>query len=288
MKNKNPLLSIIIPQYNEEKDILDCLKSLSSQSYQKFEIIVVDDGSTDNSLKIIKDFSRKNKKIKVLEQNHGGPGMARNLGAERSKGEILIFVDADMTFDNDYLKKLIQPIIEEETIGTENEIQSSNYKKNIWTRCAGKWSFDGTYETRKIFRALLKDKFFEMGCFDPKYGYADDQTFFLKYGVKPKIAKGSICYHKNPETLKELYKQNRWMGASIDNFMLEVPIIKYFSPFFLIAITPIAIPILSIRKSHRNDDWKNLFPWMFIFMGVRYFGTISGIFRKIFLNKNVR
>ena len=286
----NPLLSIIIPQYNEEKDILDCLESLSLQTYKNFEIIVIDDGSTDNSLKMIKDFAKKNKKIKILEQNHRGPGIARNLGAEESKGEILVFVDADMTFDKDYLKNLIQPILNENenAIGTENEIQSSNYKKNIWTRCAGKWSFDGTYETRKIFRALRKDKFFEMGCFDPKYGYADDQTFFLKYGVNPKIAKGSICYHKNPETLRELYGQNRWMGASIDNFTFEVPIIKYFVPFLLILISPMMIPILSIRKSHKNNDWKNLFPWMFIFMAVRYFGTVSGIFRKIFLNKNMR
>jgi glycosyltransferase involved in cell wall biosynthesis len=284
----NPLLSIIIPQYNEEKDILDCLESLSLQTYKNFEIIVIDDGSIDNSLEMIRNFEKKNKKVKVLEQNHKGPGMARNFGAEKSKGEILVFVDADMTFDKDYLKNLIQPIINEETIGTENEIQSSNYKKNIWTKCAGKWSFDGTYETRKIFRALQKDKFFEMGCFDPKYGYADDQTFFLKYGVKPKIAIGSICYHKNPETLKELYKQNRWMGASIDNLIFEIPIIKYFSPLFLIAISPITIAILSIRKSHKNNDWKNLFPWMFIFMTVRYFGTVSGIFRKIFLKKNVR
>ncbi|MDO8623481.1 MAG: glycosyltransferase family A protein [archaeon] len=288
--NKNPLLSVIIPQYNEEKDISDCLKSLENQTYKKIEIIVVDDGSTDNSLELIKNFS---KKIKILQQNHKGPGEARNLGAKNAKGEILIFVDADMMFDKDYLKYLVKPIIEEGVIGTENEMQiSTNYNKEnmdkIWARCAGKWSFDGTFKNRKIFRAIKKDKFLEMGGFDSSLGYADDQTFFLKYNLRPVIAIGSICYHKNPETLKELYKQNRWMGASIDNKLLKIPIIKHLVPFFLILISPIAIPILSLRKCQKNKDWKILFLWMVIFMIFRYFGTVSGIFRKVYLNKNVR
>jgi len=290
MKIKNPKLSVIIPQYNEEKDIVECLKSLFNQSYKNFEIIVVDDGSTDNSLNLIKQFS---KKVKILQQDHRGPGIARNLGANNSKGEILIFVDADMTFDVDYLKNLVKPIIENEITGTENEIQvSTNYnrenREKIWARCAGKWSFDGTYKIRKIFRAIRKDKFLEMGGFDPRYGYADDQTFFFKYGLKPTIAIGSICYHKNPETLKELYKQNRWMGASIDNIFFEIPIIKYLSPIVLWLTSPVIIPLLTIRKTYKNKDWVIFFPWMFIFMIVRYFGTISGIFRNIYLKKNVR
>ena len=79
---KNPLLSVIIPTYNEEKDIGECISTLLKQSYKKIEIIIVDDGSSDNTLNLVKKF----RQVKILIQNHQGPGKARNLGARKSKG----------------------------------------------------------------------------------------------------------------------------------------------------------------------------------------------------------
>src|SRR6266851_1946201 len=98
LSSKKPLVSIIIPVFNEEKNISACIKSLLGQTYGKKEIIIVDDGSQDNSKDVIKNFP-----VVYLEQNHLGPAKARNLGAEKSHGEILVFIDADMTFTNDFL-----------------------------------------------------------------------------------------------------------------------------------------------------------------------------------------
>lgn len=286
IKNKSPLLSIIIPSYNEEKEILNCIKSLKNQTYKNFEIIVVDDGSTDKTLQILK--SLKKGEIKILQQSHRGPGIARNFGAKNSAGKILIFVDADMTFDKDYLKFLIKPIIEKKAIGTEEKVQSALETQSIWSRCWGKFSTDPNKKVRNAFRAILKDQFFELGPFDPKYGYADDQTIYLKHGIEATVAENAICYHKNPQTLKEVYMQSRWIGSSINHPLISKSLIKYFVPPSLIIISPLAILFFSIKKCIKNENFKLLIPWMLIFSTVRYFGTLNGIFRRIYLNKNIK
>ncbi len=285
---KNPKISVIIPAYNEEKDIGNCLSSLQAQSYKNIEIIVVDDGSKDRTREIVKRF----KKVRLIEGAHKGPGFSRNLGAKHAKGKILSFVDADMTFDKDYLKNLAKPIIRGEVIGTEEGIQINPDKNNIWWRCwVGRCSTaSGKLRSRKgfIFRAILKSEFMKMGGFDPKLGYADDQTFYLKYGITSLRIPAAVCYHKNYDTLRDTYRQSRWIGASVRHPILTLPIIKYFIPLFLLMISPIGIPLLSVRKTIQNRNYSLFFPWMLIFMTVRYFGLVSGIFRKIYLKKNVR
>jgi len=105
LKNKLPLVSIIVPAYNEEKYIKVCLMSIKNQTYSKTELIVVDDGSTDNTPQIAKRFTDV-----ILSQAHNGPGIARNKAAEVAKGEIFVFIDADMYLDKKYVEKITGPI----------------------------------------------------------------------------------------------------------------------------------------------------------------------------------
>ncbi|MBU1136288.1 MAG: glycosyltransferase family A protein [Nanoarchaeota archaeon] len=276
-----PELSIIIPTYNEENDIFSSLISLSEQSYKNFEIIIVDDGSTDRTLEIVEKFKEQNKiSIKILKQLHGGPGKARNFGAKNAKGEILIFIDADMRFDKDYLKNLIEPILKTRGIGTTHELELVNNINNIWSRCWGRVRVSKEEaKDVKIFRAIRKKEFLELGGFEPKYGYADDQTLWFKYKIKPIVAKNTICYHKNPETLKQVFKQSRWIGASHDAGLIKFAM--------MIIFFPVLIPILSIRKSWKNKDFS-IFPAMIIFMTARYFGNLAGYYRKIFCKENIK
>src|SRR3990167_965879 len=125
------LISAIIPAYNEEDTIKSWLETLKRQSYSSIEIIVVDDGSSDSTRKIIEDFSS----IKLLTQNHKGPGPARNFGASVAKGEILVFVDADMTFEKNFVKDLVKPIVEGKTIGTFSKNEMVKNRDNIWSNC---------------------------------------------------------------------------------------------------------------------------------------------------------
>lgn len=88
-----PLISVIIPVYNGETYIVECIESILNQSYRNVEIIVIDDGSTDNTVKLVHRFN--DSRIRVLSQANGGPSRARNLGLENASGEYVTFVDAD-------------------------------------------------------------------------------------------------------------------------------------------------------------------------------------------------
>lgn len=102
----NIRISIIIPVYNAENYIGCCLDSIINQTFQEIEIICVDDGSTDNSLSIIKEYSNKDKRIKVLHQENKGASIARNNGINNSNGKYIIFVDSDDWLNEKALEKL--------------------------------------------------------------------------------------------------------------------------------------------------------------------------------------
>ena len=89
------LASIVVPVYNIESYIEKCIESLISQTYENIEIILVDDGATDNSGKICDFYAQKDSRIRVLHKENGGLSDARNKGAQECRGEYLFFVDGD-------------------------------------------------------------------------------------------------------------------------------------------------------------------------------------------------
>lgn len=99
-------VSVIIPVYNNQIFIYDCLQSVINQSLKNIEIICVNDGSTDLTLSILNDFSKKDSRIIVLNQNNNGPGFSRNRAARIAKGKYLYFMDSDDTIDIDCLERL--------------------------------------------------------------------------------------------------------------------------------------------------------------------------------------
>ena len=103
-----PRVSIIVPVYNTENYLPDCLNSLLNQTLKEIEIICVDDGSTDNSLSILKKYSKMDNRIIVLEQENKGGGMARNFGMSIAKGEYLIFLDSDDFFNENLLYETVK------------------------------------------------------------------------------------------------------------------------------------------------------------------------------------
>lgn len=110
MKNNN-LISIIIPVYNTEKYLVRCINSVLIQSYKNIEVILIDDGSTDNSYKICLGFSKLDKRIKVVKQQNSGASMARNKGVNIAKGKYIGFVDSDDIIDKDMFKTLYDNLV---------------------------------------------------------------------------------------------------------------------------------------------------------------------------------
>ncbi len=95
--------SVIVPIYNREKSIKKCIDSILRQSEKDFELILVDDGSTDNSLNICKDFEKTDNRIIVIHKENGGVSSARNAGIDVARGKYVVFVDSDDYVDNNYL-----------------------------------------------------------------------------------------------------------------------------------------------------------------------------------------
>lgn len=102
----NPKVSIIVPVYNTENYLFKCLMSLIQQKLKEIEIIIVDDGSTDNSPSIISEFKKEDSRIKVITQENKLQGAARNNGTKIATGEYIGFVDSDDWVDLDYFEKL--------------------------------------------------------------------------------------------------------------------------------------------------------------------------------------
>ena len=128
MTNNNPLISIIIPVYNVEAYLQKCLDSVISQIYRNIEIILVDDGSTDNSGKICDEYAEKDERINVYHQQNGGVSRARNVGLEVAKGQYISFVDSDDYIDCELLQQVVTKANHQEfdiIIFGYNEIKTS-------------------------------------------------------------------------------------------------------------------------------------------------------------------
>lgn len=252
------MVSVIIPFYNEEKTIGSCLFSLEKQTYKPMEIILVDDGSSDNSKKIIEEFIKQKKakvRVRLYRVPHGGPAKARNEAASKARGEILVFADSDMTFDPSYIKTLVQPIIEGKTSGTFTKGEYVLNWNNNWAKA---WNYnEGIASSRRIpfkhpdtspvFRAIRKSEYEKVGGFDD-IGFTDDWTLSrkLKY---PATLTTAVCYHNNPSTLFEVYSQARWIGK---NEFISGSFVR--SAFNLIRYNPIVQIlrgfVLAVRYGH--------------------------------------
>ncbi len=103
----NIKVSIIVPIYNVENYLCKCINSLLNQTYKNIEIILVDDGATDNCPKICDDYKAKDNRIKVIHKKNGGLSDARNCGIDISTGEYIMFVDSDDYVNKDYVKKML-------------------------------------------------------------------------------------------------------------------------------------------------------------------------------------
>ena len=116
------MFSIVIPLYNKEKQIANTIKSIQNQTFQEFEMVIVNDGSTDNSVEIVKQIA--DKRIKLINQENGGVSRARNTGIKNSSFEYIAFLDADDEWEKDYLENVNNMINQY----AECSVFATNYK----------------------------------------------------------------------------------------------------------------------------------------------------------------
>lgn len=107
----NPLVSVIVPVYNVLPYLKESLDSLIGQSYQDLEVILIDDGSTDDSGKLCDEYANHDKRILVIHQENKGLSAARNIGLDKANGEYIAFLDSDDAFHCCFIEKLLSSII---------------------------------------------------------------------------------------------------------------------------------------------------------------------------------
>lgn len=112
-QEKKPLISVVVPVYNVEKYLPKCLDSLLAQTWQNFELILVDDGSPDGSWNIMRDYAARDSRVRIFKKENGGVSSARNFGMDEARGEYLGFVDPDDWVSPHYLEWMVEAMQEQ-------------------------------------------------------------------------------------------------------------------------------------------------------------------------------
>lgn len=179
--DRRPLISVIVPIYNVETYLNNCIESIVNQKYNNLEIILVDDGSTDNSFSLCNIWALRDSRIKVLHKKNGGLSDARNAGLQIAKGDFIAFVDSDDWIEDGFLQKLYSAILQSDADIAECSVRFVDEDgKTIKERSVKNGSKilqkvealqalileNGVYQTvwNKLYRrAVIDDIFFEVG-----------------------------------------------------------------------------------------------------------------------------
>lgn len=190
--NNGEMVSIVVPIYNAKKYLNCCINSILQQTYENFELILVDDGSADGSLEICNNYERDDKRIKVIHKVNGGVSSARNAGIESATGDYILFIDSDDYIEENYIQTLVENCSDDCDLvvcgftydfgskKTENKVEEVNcltieeYKKK----------FNSLYAkslTNSPFGKLYKSELVKDIAFDISVPLGEDLIFNLDY-----------------------------------------------------------------------------------------------------------
>lgn len=187
---ENNLISVIIPAYNASRFIKETIDSVLQQSYSEFELIIVNDGSTDDTLQLVKEMQTNDARIKLFDKENEGVCKARNDGYKISKGEFILFLDADDVLDQSMFDKCISIFQTSESIKaiyTKGQIIDQNSKQqeifleaktivNEIDMLEWKEGFMPTPSCTLLKRSVVDN----IGLWDPAFSTAADQDFFIR------------------------------------------------------------------------------------------------------------
>ncbi len=163
-KDFTPPVSAVIPCYNEEKNIAGCIEAVYSSEYpSKIDVLVVDDGSTDSTLNVLKECQKRHSGLKIISADHKGKSEALNTGIKKTKNEIVFAVDADTVIEKDTLKKLVAPF-KDKKVGATNGSCIVRNKRGFWGLFQNiEYHYNNLI--RKSFSVLFNDGIWFFGAF---------------------------------------------------------------------------------------------------------------------------
>lgn len=309
------MITVIIPIYNVEKYISKCMESLINQTYTNFEVLLINDGTKDNSIeetkKIIKDDSR----FKIINKENGGQGSARNLGLKKAKGEYICFIDPDDFVEKDYLKLMINKIEKENVdicITNFNMVdERGKIIKIIKNKYQGSHSSNqrlGDFLVSINFEVSPCNKIYKKKClknifFDEELYYEDfDLMYKIIYNTKKIYFCDEILYNyvqRNDSTSrginKKKIKDKEKILKNMKEFLIEKKLYEkekknYIKSYLLNVILSNSYQILKysdspldkIKKYLKNKRIKK----MFIYKNIFIFKDFKHLFILILLKQN--
>ena len=211
-----PKVSIIIPVYNGEKTLGRCLDSVLDQTYGNYEVVVVDNGSTDSTREIIRIFEKKRGTVKYVFEPERGRGAARNAGIKTAAGDIIAMTDSDCVVPQNWLEELAWPIFhenEDAVMGFEKDLIDNYWTRNIQKAnrdffqrsCRGKYVMD--LDTKNL---AIKTSIIRKIMFDPAMGNLEDVELAvrLKDVVKIRFLPSLVVGHNHKNTFFDVVRLN--------------------------------------------------------------------------------
>ncbi|MBD3313305.1 glycosyltransferase [Candidatus Woesearchaeota archaeon] len=299
-----PTVSVVIPCYNEEKNISECVKGVYALSYpsEKMEVIIVDDGSTDSTLRNAESLRNLFKDLKILKADHKGKSEALNLGIRNSRNEIVFTVDADTVLERNALKKLTAPFASCKVAATNGSCIANN-TTTIWALFQNvEYHYNNLI--RKSFSTLFNEGIWFFGAFAcyrreilEKVGYfkkdaltedADMSLELYSEGYKTINVHDAFGYVRVPATFSELLKQRTrwWMGvlqslwknkrlfsSKSSPSILFLFINQYWWSFYAVISFPIIAYQVFYWMPYNTETFTMLFMYLF-----RWFSLLGPVY----------
>ena len=249
-------ISIVIPTKNEGNAIEECLTSILNQSVSPFEVIIVDGGSSDNTLDLARKF-----KVKIIhEGSFSSPANARNLGVENAKGSIVLIIDADVVLQEDCLKYAIECFKDKDVIvvNPSGVYHAHSYLEAIQL----KW--DRGMRRPSALAFFFRKGVFEEVKFDTALGFGEDYDFNNKLEKKFKdfrivVAKNCRVLYHAPHSINEFVARYTWWGRTFKAYL-----IKHFCGKTLLNMCSLLLPTAVIVVSITTLFFSQLLPVLFV------------------------
>ena len=230
-------ITVIVPVYNVENYLEKCLDSLINQTYKNLEIIVINDGSTDNSGEICQEYAQKDNRIVYIEKENGGLSDARNVGLDKMTGSYVTFIDSDDWVELDYVETLYKKIVEYQAdIAVGNYYSYNEDEETYYFHIYGDSYYEKVYDNISIFEnlyesqemksfalisawgKLYKAKLFDYLRFDKgklgEDGYFN-QKMYLSVNKVVYLNKGLYAYRQRSGSITNTWTE-KWMHALVD------------------------------------------------------------------------
>ena len=270
-------ISVIIPLFNREKYIRETINSVLNQSYPEYEIIIVDDGSTDRSIERVKSFN--DSRIKVITESNQGVSCARNNGVKIASYDIIAFLDSDDQWKKDFLywiDYLSRNYPDARMYGTNLELkyQVTGKLVELQNKLPNNWDgiINNNFEYQKMgvnlypsAVAIQKKTFIEVGGFSEGVNFAEDLTLFFKVLNKYKLAFKNICS-------STIYKDVEGQATSKDVDISEDEFLNYLEN------------IKKIVEKNEREFYEQVFDWRIISLvlnNITYFRKINRNWLKL-------